>query len=107
MPASLARVDESEDDSDDGDGNSGVTENANQCTATNNDNDPNQSVVINCGLEIKTQSSKKVIRNKILPAIELGGIFSNCEFGYSMFKVLVYDVGYRVQLLHITIIPDV
>ena len=100
MPGSLARVDESEDDSDDGDGNSGVTENANQCTATNNDNDPNRSVVINCGLEIKTPSSKKVIRNKILPAIELGGVFSNCEFGDSMFKVLVYNVGYRVQLLH-------
>ena len=62
--------------------------------------DPNQLVSINCGLEIKTPSGAKVLREKVMPAKDLYGTFSTCEFGSQQFKTLVYDSAYRVQVLH-------
>jgi len=54
----------------------------------------------NCGLEIKTPSSKKVIQGCIMEAVDLHGTFSCCEFGSSEFKQLVYKPEYRTQVLH-------
>ena len=62
--------------------------------------DPDRLVSINCGLEIKTPSGKKVLRDKVAVAKELHGTFSTCEFGSRAFKKLVYDASYRTQLLH-------
>ena len=41
-----------------------------------------------------------MLRQKVSPAKDLAGTFLTCKFGSTTFKALVYDVGYRVQLLH-------
>ena len=53
-----------------------------------------------CGLEIKTPSSKKLLQNEIRTAVDLHGVFSQCEFGSAAFRQLVYKPEYRVQVLH-------
>ena len=54
----------------------------------------------NCGLEIKTPSSKKLIQGCIREAVDLHGAFSCCEFSTTEFKQLVYKPEYRSQVLH-------
>ena len=54
----------------------------------------------NCGLEIKTPSSRKLVRRTISCLKELHGTFSTCTFGDDKFKQLVYKAGYRTQVLH-------
>ena len=48
----------------------------------------------NCGLEIKTPSSKKIIQETIKKSLDLHGSFSQCKFGSSAFKQLVYKPEY-------------
>ena len=52
----------------------------------------------NCGLEIKTPSSKKILHTQIRNNIDLYGMFSQCEFGSAAFKQLVYKPEYCVQV---------
>ena len=54
----------------------------------------------NCGLEIKTPSSKKLIQGCIREVIDLHGAFSCCEFGLAEFKQLIYKPECRTQVLH-------
>lgn len=54
----------------------------------------------NCGLEIKTPSSKKILQQQVRQCVDLYGTFSQCEFGSAAFKKLVYKPEYRVQVLH-------
>jgi hypothetical protein len=60
----------------------------------------------NCGLEIKTPSSKKILQNQVRQGIELYGTFSHCEFGSSAFKQLVYKPEYRVQVFHHALVAN-
>ena len=60
----------------------------------------------NCGLEIKTPSSKKILHTQIRNYIDLYGMFSQCEFGSAAFKHLVYKPEYRVQVLHHTTVTN-
>ena len=50
----------------------------------------------NCGLEIKTPSSKKIIQDTIRNASTYV-VFSQCEFGTPAFKQLVYKPEYRTK----------
>ena len=54
----------------------------------------------NCGLEIKTPSSKKIVQETVKKVLDLYGPYSQCEFGSSAFKQLVYKPEYRTQVLH-------
>ena len=54
----------------------------------------------NCGLEIKTPSSKKILQQQVCQCVDLYGTFSHCDFGSAAFKKLVYKPEYRVQVLH-------
>ena len=64
------------------------------------DDDLERSATVNCGLEIKTPSGSKVLREKVQPAKECHGFFSTCAFGDQRFKQLVYQVDCRSQILH-------
>ena len=44
----------------------------------------------NCGLEIKTPSSKKIIQETVKKGLDLYGPYSQCEFGSCAFTQLVY-----------------
>jgi hypothetical protein len=60
----------------------------------------------NCGLEIKTPSSKKIIQDTVKKALDLHGPFSQCEFGTDAFKQLVYKPEYRTQVLHHAVVAN-
>jgi hypothetical protein len=59
-----------------------------------------------CGLEIKTPSSKKILQHQVRQGIELFGTFSQCEFGSDAFKQLVYKPEYRVQVFHHALVAN-
>jgi hypothetical protein len=54
----------------------------------------------NCGLEIKTPSSKKIIQETVKKGLDFYGPYSQCEFGSCAFTQLVYKPEYRTQVLH-------
>ncbi len=60
----------------------------------------------NCGLEIKTPSSKKIIHETVRRCVDAHGMFSQCEFGSPAFKQLVYKPEYRTQVLHHTMVAN-
>merc|ERR1711933_669198 len=60
----------------------------------------NEDYTLSWGLEIKSPSSKKVITSKVIPAKNLHGTFSTCEFGDVAFHQLVFDNAYKMQLVH-------
>jgi hypothetical protein len=60
----------------------------------------------NCGLEIKTPSSKKILQHQVRQGIDLFGTFSQCEFGSDQFRQLVYKPEYRVQVFHHALVTN-
>jgi hypothetical protein len=60
----------------------------------------------NCGLEIKTPSSKKILQHQVRQGIDLFGTFSQCEFGSDAFRQLVYKPEYRVQVFHHALVTN-
>jgi hypothetical protein len=67
---------------------------------------PEELQEYNCGLEIKTPSSKQLMQTKIRQNIDLYGCYSQCEFGSEAFKQLVYKPEYRVQVLHHAVVAN-
>ena len=60
----------------------------------------------NCGLRIKTPSSKKILQHHVRQGIDLFGTFSQCEFGSDHFRQLVYKPEYRVQVFHHALVAN-